>query len=212
MTSLETTLKYGSKEQQHHAWLSKGPIGKLYNLVTHIKANNLRIAIFESKQSEVIADSETPHIKILRLVTNGGIRWNSTYLMIDRAIYLRDALTLYQSHDDVTLHKDNHLIRDDWDELADLNQLLKPIYEVSMHVQSVGTQAGALHNTLTSMDYLLTHLETRRTQLGSSHFIVCLNLGWKKLQKYYQITDLNPSYIIAVFLNPYYRQMWFKDH
>jgi hypothetical protein len=132
--------------------------------------------------------------------------------MIDRAIYLRDALTLYQSHDDVALHKDNHLTRDDWDELADLNQLLKPIHEVSMHVQSVGTQAGALHNTLTSMDYLLTHLETRRTQPGSSHFMACLNLGWKKLQKYYQITDLNPSYIMAVFLNPHYRQMWFEDH
>jgi hypothetical protein len=134
------------------------------------------------------------------------------FLMIDRAIYLRDALTLYQSHDDVALHKDNHLTRDDWDELADLNQLLKPIHEVSMHVQSVGTQAGALHNTLTSMDYLLTHLETRRTQPGSSHFMACLNLGWKKLQKYYQITDLNPSYIMAVFLNPHYRQMWFEDH
>jgi hypothetical protein len=83
--------------------------------------------------------------------------------MIDRAIYLRDALTLYQSYDDVALRKDNHLIRDDWDELADLNQLLKPIYEVSIHVQSVSTQAGALHNTLTSIDYLLTHLKTRRT-------------------------------------------------
>jgi hypothetical protein len=55
VTSLETTLKCGS-EQQHHAWLSKGPIGKLHNLVTHIKAKNLRIAIFESKQSEVITD------------------------------------------------------------------------------------------------------------------------------------------------------------
>jgi hypothetical protein len=122
----------------------------------------LRIAIFESKQSEVITNSETPHTKILRLVTNGGIRWNSTYLMIDRAIYLRDALTLYQSYDDVELHKDDHLTREDWDELTDLNQLLKPIHEVSMHVQLVSTQAGALHNTLTSIDYLLTYLETRR--------------------------------------------------
>jgi hypothetical protein len=85
--------------------------------------------------------------------------------MIDRAIYLRDALTLYQSHDDVELYKDNHLTGEDWDELTDLNQLLKPIHEVSIHVQSVGTQAGALHNTLTSIDYLLTHLETR-------HFLI----------------------------------------
>jgi hypothetical protein len=42
--------------------------------------------------------------------------------------------------------------------------------------------------------------------------MACLNVGWKKLKKYYEITDLNPSYIMAVFLNPHYRQLWFEDH
>ena len=81
-----------------------------------------------------------------------------------------------------------------------------------MHVQSVGTTAGALHNTLTSMDYLLHHLEERRSQPGSPFFMACLNVGWLKLKKYYGITDLNPAYIIAVFLNPHYRQVWFEEH
>jgi hypothetical protein len=169
--------------------------------------------VFESKQTEVIADgSETSHTKILRLVTNGGIRWNSTYLMIERAIHLRDALTLYQSHEQETIHEHDLLDRDDWEELAHLKDLLAPIHEVSMQVQTVGTMAGALHNTLTSMDYLLDHLETRRSQPGSKHFIASLNVGWLKLRKYYQITDLNPSYIMAVFLNPHQRQSWFEDH
>ena len=51
--------------------------------------------------------------KILRLVTNGGIRWNSTYLMIDRNIYLKDALTLYQSDEESNIHKDDLLTKDD---------------------------------------------------------------------------------------------------
>jgi hypothetical protein len=38
-----------------------------------------------------------------------------------------------------------------------------------------------------------------------------LNVGWKKLQKYYKITDLNSSYIMPVFLNPHLRS-GFKDH
>jgi hypothetical protein len=46
-----------------------------------------------------------------------------------------------------------------------------------MLVQLVGTTAGALYNTLTSIDYLLTYLETRYKQPGTSHFIACLNLG-----------------------------------
>jgi hypothetical protein len=74
-----------------------------------------------------------------------------------------------------------------------------------MHVQSVGTTARSLYNTLTSIDYLLHHLEYVRSQPSSKHFIVSLNVGWLKLRKYYKITDLNPAYIIAVFLNPHYR-------
>jgi hypothetical protein len=96
VTSFETTLQNGSKEEQHRTWQRKGPISKLHNLVMHIMASNSHIALFESKQTEVILEGkETPYTKILRLVTNGGIRWNSTYLMIERALHLRDALMLY---------------------------------------------------------------------------------------------------------------------
>jgi hypothetical protein len=42
--------------------------------------------------------------------------------------------------------------------------------------------------------------------------MACLNIGWKKLKKYYAKTDLDPSYIMAVFLNPHYRQIWFEQH
>ncbi|KAM0698006.1 hypothetical protein Q7P36_002860 [Cladosporium allicinum] len=95
VTSFETILEHGSEEEQHRAWQFKGPVGKLHNLVNHIKANNSRRVVFESKQTEVIDEGDTSHTKILRLVRNGGIRWNSTYLMIERAMHLRDALTLY---------------------------------------------------------------------------------------------------------------------
>lgn len=113
VTAFKTTLANGTDEEQHCAWLRKGPVRKLHNLVVHIKANNSRIAIFESKQIEVIDEGESSQRRILRLVTNGGIRWNSTYLMIERAIYLRNALTLYQSHEEATLHGDDLLTRED---------------------------------------------------------------------------------------------------
>lgn len=113
VAEFEAILHYGMEAQQHRAWLSKGPVGKLHNLVTHIEANNSRIALFESKQTETTADGESSQTRILRLVNNGGIRWNSTYLMIERAIHLRDALTLYQSHEEATVQQDDQLDRDD---------------------------------------------------------------------------------------------------
>ena len=79
--------------------------------------------------------------------------------MIERAIHLRDALMLYQSSEEATIHEDDLLTRNDWDELTHFKRLLAPIHEVSMHVQSVGTTAGSLHNTLTLIDYLLYHLK-----------------------------------------------------
>ncbi|KAM0708844.1 hypothetical protein Q7P35_005497 [Cladosporium inversicolor] len=116
------------------------------------------------------------------------------------------------TQEESNMHADDLLTKDDWEELAHLRDLLAPIHEVSKHVQSVGTTAGALHNTLTSMDYLLHHFETRRKQPGSKHFIASLNVCWTKLRKYYQATDLNPFYIMAVFLNPYHRDFWLEDH
>ena len=116
VTDFDNILNNGSEEQQHRAWQRKGPIGKLHNLVLHIKENNARIAIFESKQAQIIAENKTdesPHQRILRLVTNGGIRWNSTYLMIERAVFLRGALTLYQDHEYASINKDDVLNRDD---------------------------------------------------------------------------------------------------
>jgi hypothetical protein len=80
--------------------------------------------------------------------------------MIERAIHLRDALSLYQDHPETGLEDADCLSKNDWEELGYFKDLLKPIHEVSMYVQSVGTNANALHNTLTLMDYLLHYLKT----------------------------------------------------
>jgi DNA invertase Pin-like site-specific DNA recombinase len=101
----------GADEEQHRARQRQGPKGKLHDLVTHIKTNNTRIRVFESKQSEATIADEAE--KILRLVTNGGIRCKSTYLMIERGIRLKDALTLYQRDEESIIHKADLLTKDD---------------------------------------------------------------------------------------------------
>jgi hypothetical protein len=75
VADLKAILQYGSEEAQHKAMQRRGPIRKLYNLVTNIKASSIRKALFESKQTEVTDESgETSYTRILWLVTNGGIR------------------------------------------------------------------------------------------------------------------------------------------
>ena len=52
--------------------------------------------------------------------------------MIDRGIYLKDALTLYQSDEESNIYKDDLLTKDDWYELCQFRDLLKLIHKVSL--------------------------------------------------------------------------------
>jgi hypothetical protein len=196
------------------AWRKKGPVGKLHNLVIHIKESSARRQYFESKQKEV-----DPELPVYRVVVNGGVRWNSTHDMIDRALQLKDALELYQSayrYDRDHPTNLDELTPDDWLELRELRDLLEPMKIVSTQIQSnpaYGGQ-GALWQNLSSLDFLIDHLERQRQLLSvlpNTHFKACVNLGWKKLDKYYTLTDRTHAYRAAIFLNPCLRAEWFDE-
>jgi hypothetical protein len=100
-----------------------------------------------------------------------------------------------------------------------MRALLEPIYKASLYAQSTpdhrDQRHSALHEVLTTMDFILTYLERAKdspTYTDTVHYKTAVNLGWIKLNQYYTKTDLNPAYILAVFLHPHYRQHWFEAH
>jgi hypothetical protein len=214
VSSFEAVINGGDDESKLTAWRKKGPVGKLHNTVIQIKGSSSSRLLFESKQRQsfVADDEDSEVVKLYRVVVNGGIRWNSTYLMIDRAMRLKEALHLYQDDHHSNSDLADYLTAEDWRELADLKDLLMPVYDASMKVQTHDT---GLHEVLTSMDFILTHLEAAKdkiTTTDASYFKACVNLSWQKLDQYYTKTDLSPAYIIAVFLHPQYKLGWFKRH
>ncbi len=74
-------------------WSQRGVVGKLHNLVFHITHSPRRKAIFGKCQEENLALAD--HDKIYALIRDGGVRWNLTYMMIERAIKLNDSLDQY---------------------------------------------------------------------------------------------------------------------
>lgn len=77
------------------------------------------------------------------------------------------------------------------------------------------TKHGTLYEALTSIDFLMTRLEELKNQqqhLPTSHFKASVILGWKKLNKYYELSDETPAYRAAIFLHPHYKERWFKRH
>jgi len=61
-------------------------------VVIYARASPSRRKLFISKQRKVQADKTG---RLFELIVNGGIRWNSTYDMLERAFKLKDAIELY---------------------------------------------------------------------------------------------------------------------
>jgi len=74
---------------------------------------------------------------------------------------------------------------------------------------------GALFDALLTIDYLITKLKDLKQQQyyqPRSHFKASINLGWKKLNKYYLLSNKIAAYRAAVVLYPYRKMAWFKKH
>ena len=217
VSQFEATLRSSNDELEHlKAWRKKGPVGKLHNIVIHARATPARREFFMSKQREASSEDSK---RLYQLVVNGGIRWNSTCDMLERAIKLMDAIELYQQaykHDPQSPLEDDLLSNDDWHELKQLLHLLLPLKEASLAIQSNGKDChhGNLYENLVSIDYLMTKLEESKMEhqyQPNSHFKACINLGWKKLNKYYTLSDDTPAYRAAIILHPSYKMRWLKE-
>ena len=170
--------------------------------------------MFADKQTGSMVKEDS--LRLYQLVVNGGIRWNSTHDMIERALKLRNIIDLYQLefYDEL---KEGALSRDDWLELKELLELLRPLKKASLCVQSNygNCYHGALQESLESTDFLISKLEEKKrkhSKLSDSHLRACINLGWKWLYKYYALGDQTPAYRIAILLHTNRKMTWFDNH
>lgn len=74
-------------------WRQRGAVGKLHNLVFHVTRPPRQRASFDKFQEENLALAD--HDTIYALIRDSGLGWNSTYMMIERAIKLKDSFDQY---------------------------------------------------------------------------------------------------------------------
>jgi hypothetical protein len=61
----------------------------------------------------------------------------------------------------------------------------------------------------------LSAFEEKRTDTElceSSFYKACITLGWKKLDKHYELSDYAPAYRAAIALHPAFKAAWFRKH
>lgn len=53
------------------------------------------------------------------------------------------------------------------------------------------------------MDLILSYFETHKEKYqGDARLEAMINAGWRKMNKYYKLTDESPAYVAAIILNP----------
>ncbi|RKK75295.1 hypothetical protein BFJ68_g18116, partial [Fusarium oxysporum] len=158
-------------EEDLEHWRAKGPVGKLHNIVKFIRASPQRTEAFKAyakEQEEVdtynLAEESTAELEVIQ---NNATRWNSAYMMIERALVKQSELSSFIQ--ELGLEADaskrvptaDILTSDDWKVLRELSHILEPVYNMTMRTQGWGTSGGRgrLWEVMTGMEFVLEHVE-----------------------------------------------------
>jgi len=154
-------------------WRQKGPIGKLHNIVKWVRSSPQRSEYFQSVVHEAVDEDDRSFLLYeqstyeLQLITNNETRWNSTYLMINRALSKHHDISTFLSKNadeadpQKRIPEADCLDAEDWRLLAELKEMLEPLYKQTMRTQGTAKQGshGCLWEVLIGMEYLLERME-----------------------------------------------------
>jgi hypothetical protein len=123
-----------------------GPMGKLHNIVIHIRSSANRTTWFKDRAKKIIPlDNRT--------------RWNSWFTMLNVALEdsVRSALQLYVEHYQDDISKDDIPTTSEWVQLRTIRDFLQSFHEATMFLQGDGT---TLERVLESIDLLQSKIQT----------------------------------------------------
>lgn len=176
------------------AWRDLGCYGKLHNIVVWIQRSPQRRNRFR-----VLSD--------LQLVRDNATRWHSYYDMCQRSLECRTALSELISTE-VDLEAE-YLSYTDWENISALVKFLGPYRHATKANEGL---FDCIDRVLPGMEYLLEHHERAREQYAAAPFMATrIDAAWRKLNKYYNLTDKSIAYIGATVLNPTMKWRFFED-
>ncbi|KPA35365.1 transposase [Fusarium langsethiae] len=215
-------------------WRSKGPVGKLHNIIHWVQRSGQRIEKLHKLQSIENTALSLEDKTTYDVITDNATRWNSSEAMMERGYLLRNALdSLVQA--EVTEWNqyvarrtqngikpmpkksrkkpaivDDKMAAEDWSIIAEYLAILKPLKIATKRLEGRPQEGkfGAIWEVLLTMEWLLKHLEEAKLQHERDeepYLRIGCNLGWMKLDQYYTLTEDSPAYLAALVLHPAFR-------
>lgn len=225
VSKLEQQLRGASDEERFEIWRKQSFVGKLHNFCVWINRSDQRRELL--KQYVLTAYEEgTIETLYTRVSVDGGIRWNSAYAMIERALKLRHAIDLFFLNYNHTSKEYNIsqdiLTSQDWIDLKHFLGILKPFKDLTKRMEGRANKAGlegshgSLHETLESLDVLFKELQEagkfadNYPQVVSTYYSYAIDAARIKLEEYFGLTDASPAYRCAVALHPANKFTYFE--
>ncbi|KAJ0136148.1 Uncharacterized protein HZ326_20836, partial [Fusarium oxysporum f. sp. albedinis] len=161
-----------------------------------------------------------------RVLVDGGIRWNSAYAMIERALKLRHAIDLFfLNYNHIGKEYDisqDMLTPQDWIDLEHFLGILKPFKDLTKRMEGRANKAGlegshgSLYETIESLDVLFKELQEagkfadNHPEVVSTYYSYAIDAARVKLEEYFGLTDATPAYRCAVALHPANKFTYFE--
>lgn len=163
-----------------------GPLGKLHNIVVHIRGSPARITQFKELAGRMIP-------------LDNSTRWNSWYEMVNVAIEKESAIDTYSKtwFEDLKL---DFLSPQEWKILQSIQSFLKPFFRATKDTEG---DSATIDRILLTMDVLVQHYKKSHEVFKSDPFLVArIDQSWKTFDKYYLKTEDSPYYVAAIVLHP----------
>ena len=154
-----------------------GPLGKLHNISTFIRASPQRWQEFKR-----LAGKGLPQ--------DNDTRWNSWYTLLAASLDLRPAITEFIDNHFIDLREDC-LTYDDWALLRETNSFLQPFFIATKKIEG---DRATLDRVQITMDYLIDHLKQAKIKYASNlQMNSSVLTAWFTFDKYYCMADDTPA-------------------
>ncbi|OBS15027.1 hypothetical protein FPOA_14049 [Fusarium poae] len=226
VSKLEKQLRAASDDERFEIWRKQSCIGKLHNFCVWINRSDQRPERLKQYILRAYDEGSIEHL-YTRVLVDGGIRWNSVYSMIERALKLRHAIDLFFLNYRRIVAEGYDISQDiltpqDWVDLDHFLNILKPFKDLTKRMEGRANKSGSegshgsLHETLESLDVLFKKLQEAgkfaddHPDVVSTYYSHAIDAARIKLEEYFGLTDATPAYRCAVALHPANKFTYFE--